>query len=951
VLLTFLLIGSLLVGATPVSAGTLNWSDQDLPDELEPGTDIVDMAIGEDGENIYVVTGDTPEDTDVGVFRSSNAGRSWTEEEDSDFDDYDLWYIAVAPDDDDIVVVAAEDGGEWEVFVSTNGADSFGATDFWEEVYNTGEMDEITDIAVSPESSGDNIIGVCGYQDGTAAVWYWELGDTTPEWTNAGDDGDEEADGFYDVLGSTTNSSHAIAFSPGFPGDQIMVVVTLRENCDGGEPDLDGDDAVTLDMFTFNTDKWNEEAGFDDYPAIIVSDSGIDWIDSASMSLDPEYLGSDEGMRTVFVGLTIDQGTSDDNSGLYRMDDTDDEVLEDDVEIHSVAFDGTNLLAGRFDNNYTYYSDDPMSSDPTVSTTRKYKRPGGEGSVLVGWADDEAVAATGYDWENDDEGEESCFAVSEDMGATWTDISFIDTELDELTDVDVSSDGAVTYLASISEDDDLSIWRMGDDDWVRVLSVLADDLNGDYFLIRTAPDDPDVIYVCEYGGDGIFYSSDGGAERWQSRTCRYDIQDLAVEGEGDVSYVIIEDNGEVSKSSNSGFTWGSSEDTGLDNGWSIASIGEDMVLAGGGEDGNAAWSTDGGDSWDDVGDDLGEYVVVAATGLEDGEWIFGASQDDGQLYRYEIGEDDDWDDFYSIPTNNADEDDFWSDDEGDVDADYFGIFGIVYYDSVLYAVGTDCGTDSVTLRSINPTADSPAVDDELIEGEALFDAQPRALKVSTGSTKLWALDTLGDPDDDDVDAELYAFTDPIGANAPAWVSPVENFVVKTNPVTGRAVMVSFIWESPADNIEGWDLEVAFDPDFDEVVWSDDPIEEDADEGDTVTVVMGPYSSDYELEWTFDQDYYARVRVAKNMPARSQWSEIRSFSIATVETQPPVDVEIPPTPEIIVEVPPPTEVNIPPAPPAPEVPAPVSPAWIWAVVIIGALLFIVLIIFIIRTRRP
>ena len=51
-------------------------------------------------------------------------------------------------------------------------------------------------------------------------------------------------------------------------------------------------------------DEWNEDAGFDNYPAIILRDTTIDSVDSASLSLDPEYLG-DEGMRTVFMGLTL----------------------------------------------------------------------------------------------------------------------------------------------------------------------------------------------------------------------------------------------------------------------------------------------------------------------------------------------------------------------------------------------------------------------------------------------------------------------------------------------------------------------------------------------------------------------------------------------------------------------------------------------------------------------
>jgi hypothetical protein len=333
VLLTFLLIGSLLVGATPVSAGTLNWSDQDLPEELEPDTDIVDMAIGEDGENIFIVTGEVGDDGEGHVYTSTDAGRGWSEEEDGDFEDYELEFIAVAPDDDDVVVVAGHDGGEWEVFVSTNGAGSFGSTDFWEEIYDAGDIDEITDIAVSPETSGDHIIGVCGYENGAAVAFFWELGDTTPEWDDLHND-----DGFG-IDGDTSNSSHAIAFSPGFPGDQIMLLITLNDTVSS----LADDDAVLLEMYSFNTDEWNEDAGFDNWPAVIVRDNDIDDVDSASMSLDPEYLGSDEGMRTVFVGLTLDEnGSIHEESGIYRMDDNDDEVLDDEVAIHSVAFDGTN---------------------------------------------------------------------------------------------------------------------------------------------------------------------------------------------------------------------------------------------------------------------------------------------------------------------------------------------------------------------------------------------------------------------------------------------------------------------------------------------------------------------------------------------------------------------------------------------------------------------------------
>ena len=61
-----------------------------------------------------------------------------------------------------------------------------------------------------------------------------------------------------------------------------------------------------------------------------------------------------------------------------------------------------------------------------------------------------------------------------------------------------------------------------------------------------------------------------------------------------MAYILIDD-GEVSKSSNSGFTWGTSKDTGLDDGYSIRSLDEDLVIVGS-QDGHVSYSSDGGSS-------------------------------------------------------------------------------------------------------------------------------------------------------------------------------------------------------------------------------------------------------------------------------------------------------------------------------------------------------------------
>jgi len=83
--------------------------------------------------------------------------------------------------------------------------------------------------------------------------------------------------------------------------------------------------------------------------------------------------------------------------------------------------------------------------------------------------------------------------------------------------------------------------------------------------------------------------------------------------------------------------------------------------------------------------------------------------------------------------------------------------------------------------------------------------------------------------------------------------------------------------------------------------------------------------------------YWRVR-GISATGSSDWSAGVGFTTMAepVEALPPVVVEEYQPPDIIVEVPP--------------APAPVSPGWIWAIVIISAVLVIAVIVLIVRTRR-
>ncbi|MCK4274344.1 MAG: hypothetical protein KAW90_05580 [Dehalococcoidales bacterium] len=94
-------------------------------------------------------------------------------------------------------------------------------------------------------------------------------------------------------------------------------------------------------------------------------------------------------------------------------------------------------------------------------------------------------------------------------------------------------------------------------------------------------------------------------------------------------------------------------------------------------------------------------------------------------------------------------------------------------------------------------------------------------------------------------------------------------------------------------------------------------------------------------------YFWRVKALQ--PVEGDWSTVANFMVAmaapaptppvVIETVPPPVIEIPPAP-------PATVVEIPPAPPVEKI----APAYIWAIIIIGAVLVIAVVVLIVRTRR-
>ena len=908
--LVTVLIAGLLLSAAPVAAGTCSWTSETTPStsgkRLQAGANVVDIAVADDGA-IYAVTGVA---TDNYCYKSTNGGVTW-----SKLTNVFPWQpdlVAVAPDDSDIVAVANK--ATPEVYISSNGGSTWGTLSTITGDVTTATV--LADMAISPTAGGVNYLAVAGKTATVADVWKFNIGAAAPAWEDTADE-----TGF-----EVGTNALAVAFSPNFASDYVMVTVSVNGTADD----------THFQMWSESSDAWNYTgASFASYPVEIQNSStSIPLTTAASITLAPDYLGSDDTMRVAFVGLTTSDAAE---AGVYRLKNATDKALDDGINVHSIDYDGTNLVAGLTDDHNVRRSDDPLATTPTFSSAGTHKRPGmtTTTAVVVAWNGADVVAGT--------TGSGSAFSVSSDNGKSFNDISLVDTTdgtLGDMLDVAVSADGSKVYLL-VNDGKSLSLWK-NDAAWERVLALAA----GADYIVRLAPDDPDVVYVALTGAKNIYFSSTGGEEKWFARTTRANLQDLAIEGDGDVAYIAVDSAATVSTTTNTGFTWGTAQATGVTGNINmIASLSEDNLIVGS-ESGYIAYSTDGNSSWTSNAVQLGSagLTQVTASGLADGDFIYASAKSADAtaslVQRWEIGQ--------SGTT--------WKDLAGTFGSDNYSATGIALVEGVLYVLNETSTSDnnSEILRTLSPSTGEPSsgIWSSVASADETFSALPSALKVSAG--KLWAVD-LDLP-------KLWSFTDTLATAGPALVSPSHGAEIQINPVSGSSYTQAFSWDRPSKGLI-YQLRIALDYDFTEIVntfttasTTDDPI----------SAVVGPGAANA-MEFMPETTYYWKARVAQAGPVYSPWSATRMFSIGALpEVQPPVEIVIPPAPpapqivippapapapapQIIVETPPPPPDIV--IPPAPAPPAPITPAYIWAIIIIGAILVIAVIVLIVRTRRP
>jgi hypothetical protein len=550
-----------------------------------------------------------------------------------------------------------------------------------------------------------------------------------------------------------------------------------------------------------------------------------------------------------------------------------------------------------------------MASIPRFGRLNTLKQPGGEELVVVDWAGDNAVAATS--------GNESSFAMSSDDGYAFNDLSLIDTAITALNDVAPSADGKKVYMTSRDAANDVSVW-LKSSSWKRVFSGLGVTGATPPFQVRIAPDDDTAVYIAAVDSQNIWMSKDSGEIKWKHVPCyklsaTVGVQDFVVES-ADVVYAI--DTAGCSKTVNGGASWSIKEPLdGLSAGTTIALAPNNDILVGGNA-GDVAFSTDGGESFTRVVDttDADTVWIVADKDYADNGMVYIVAGDEverGKLSRTVTWASREHDDFCNTGT--------WAPT------------GIAQYEGVVYVMTSD-GADSRLWRALNLKSGATG---ELCEWGYRqttyeYEAAPHSFKISpdykAGQVKVWAIDTAND---------LHSFVDPIALEGPTLKAPEGEASVAVNLETGQSQNVAFTWERYHNKyITGCALEIATDAEFDgiiyeqeflgittdviaevigptgstttesvdmittgtktELVWIDADGDGIVDAGEYVemevdyeeTIPDGLTTTTYRMvNFMPGETYYWRVRVSDvgGNPLISPWSEGRSFTVAPLIT--------------------------------------------------------------------
>ena len=424
-------------------------------------------------------------------------------------------------------------------------------------------------------------------------------------------------------------------------------------------------------------------------------------------------------------------------------------------------------------------------------------------------------------------------------------------------------------------------------------------------FLRLAPEETngDSVFLVDRMSGYVYWSCLETLDCWAiiASTTVTEIVDLApqdadtlyaLDAEGDVAMF---DDGE----------WDLALASGVEDGWTIAVWGDDILV--GGQDGDVAHSADGSGNFtalEDVaitglvtvafdsyfGENGTIYAALAYAGADNGIYLWvidesttwtslGAEPLESQI-GMPVGLTDDTVEvsFTGVVLDNADGNTMTSPETGGV-----------LYASYVYNAGniTDPEWYTGVARTLTPIVDIECVActewDYLVvglTGDESFKAMPDALKICgcltpDSHSRLFAIDWYGYYDmAEGEDGNVWRFIDCYSKSGPDLNAPDDGYLAGADACDCKNAPFTISWDRLCDACK-YEIQIASDEDFDNVVWDN--------YGESVlgTPVDGP---SYLIQAVLlpGETYYWRVRSIEantGQEIRSWWSEERSLTVA------------------------------------------------------------------------
>ncbi len=964
---------SLIIVAIPahkVSAdpGLSDWTRVTTPtiDDwlMAPNSTIVDFAVADGGDVAYaIVDSDFDMDGDLSLegfclLKSDDGAATWKDITDAIEDEAGvtgLTLLKVATDgvDADFVAVALDiPGTTVHVFISDDGGDNFEDTGAFMTAFMNPAW--VYELEVSPEVAGKRDMAIGGTDGGTAELWRsTATGASASNWEDATDTTDYSGwDEEYPPAGPAFISEAVvdIKFAPSWAADKTILVATV-----------DAPGTLYLQCGTWGTSEgWNLDSILAIDAVAVVSGLGINipWITlgaaTAGITLPLDYSGRNSDKRYAWVNVNYIAAGPTAVGKIFRVKNK--SVMEVNQQIdgtpwltnvHYLGYiaegkaiagllgDGTMamglpVLAACCEGVDVYRNTQITNMDICcLPWEEACKPPSGRLAMAAFFvsADKAYAVALGppmggqlYD--------EGAWSVSFDDGDVWNQLSLIDTNINYFSDVAVSPDCNKTWVVSVNDDGRGcgcdSVWLYGDDlpefgyseyseHWLRVWhGSLEGAAWGDGTLeagiLRLNPEETtgDTVYLFDYYTDNVYWNELEGLACWDFGSASVDnIVDLAVLDKETI--FALDNGGDVAMSDDYAIGWHESVDSEVADGYTIAVWG-DYVLVGG-NDGDVAYSDDGGETFTALEDvTTGGYVTVAFdTYFDANDVIYAALAEapgtENGIYKWVIGESTDWMDLKAEPREwqigiyDADTDDDepvevnftglvvdrpgnpYTDAEngGVIYASYWGDYEMTMFTGVARSLEREV-TVCVTCLTWDFLWMGLTVDVES------FEAWPDALKIcgcltADSNTKLFAIDRH---DYDFVDNEagsVWTFEDCYAKKAPDTETPE----VKADPCSCYSAPFTLTWDGLCDACV-YEIQFALDEEFTmpvQVNAEGDPATDYIISGITGDIpsysVMGGLAGGLSCE----QTYYWRVRAseaATGQVIHSWWTVGESFTV-------------------------------------------------------------------------